>query len=1130
MHLLRSFIALTSVLAVLSSPVALQEGKSSPTFGDPWEEKDLSISSLDKVLQASQEALKAIPESEKEDSPQGKRRLYLKRRIALLEELVQILKRREAVQEEMRALPVEEALKRDIQALKDRPAPSPPPRPTSKGLEEVQARISLAQRQVEDRDKEEKGLQKRIEETPARILAARNRGTEAEARIGNFTRELPGVKEEADRTIIQERMRNARLEVRLVSEAVRLHEEEQAAAKKAAPLLILHLDLDRRRLKGIEEEYGLYQTALKENLEAEKTAREKDLAEKKQAEAEAETPWERFLAGIEKDIAQLKAEVTVLEKRKQTLQESIQRQENLLKAERNDLVSLKELLDKAGDSTLAVNRLKETFMRVRHRERALGNSLQTGLSKEIEGYYDRQFYINEDLATLEKRWTERVDAFRREIPNYPRERFDQRIEKLRDRYIEVLDRKVKPLLGELIAAAVDLDAKQLERRKILEETEAFVRARALWVRDARTLDLEVLDQAAGELGHLARWSRSAFTGDILVRVRKNRTYLQLILYGFALLVLLPITLIWVRHRIRRFQGRYLESTNLRRHKLLITLLSVLGTFLVPAYLYAAALLVRTLDLPASLHHVLGTVLSSLSVLLLLLALTRLFFGGNGLAPMLYGMKEDTARSLNRALHLLLLAGILFLMPWALLQQAPPFGFIGLPRILYTLFEASALVGLFLLMRRGSPLIRDTVGNDVKLNPLARFWGLLSVLAFLLFLVILAMDVLGYRFGAARLAWSVLLTLGTLILLMAFYRILTSLVEDILRKRRRDITTAPGESPKASALVMGQQTRRFIRAAFIIAGLVLLATYWGFDERALQVLDNVSLYTLSSTGDRPPEIVSLADVVKSLLILVITFWLLNYLPGIYEVALFPRFKWDSGLRYAILTISRYGIVFLGVIIALTAIHLDLGRLGWLMAAVGFGLGFGLQEIFSNFIAGIILLVERPIRVGDTITVGAISGEVKRINIRATTVLNWDRMEVVIPNKDLITKEATNWTLSDKVTRITVPVGVAYGSDIDRVHATLLEIAEAEDEVLKDPEPKALFLLHGDSTLNFELRVFVPKLNKRLEMIDRLNTIINKEFKARGIEIAFPQRDLHIRSDSTRAPEKGAEGKAITCERP
>ena len=238
MHLPRNLIAFASVLAVLSSPVApAQEGKTPSTLGDPWEDRDLSISALDKVLQASQEALKAIPESEKEDSPQGKQRLFLKRRVGLLEELLQILKRREALQEEMRALPDEGALKRDLQALKDRPAPSPPPRPTSKGLEEVQARISLAQRQVEDRNKEEKGLQKRIEETPARILAARNRGTEAEARIGNFTRELPGVKEEADRAVIQERMRNARLEIRLASEAVRLHEEEQAAAKKAAPLI-----------------------------------------------------------------------------------------------------------------------------------------------------------------------------------------------------------------------------------------------------------------------------------------------------------------------------------------------------------------------------------------------------------------------------------------------------------------------------------------------------------------------------------------------------------------------------------------------------------------------------------------------------------------------------------------------------------------------------------------------------------------------------------------------------------------------------------------------------------------------------------------------------------------------------
>jgi potassium efflux system protein len=158
----------------------------------------------------------------------------------------------------------------------------------------------------------------------------------------------------------------------------------------------------------------------------------------------------------------------------------------------------------------------------------------------------------------------------------------------------------------------------------------------------------------------------------------------------------------------------------------------------------------------------------------------------------------------------------------------------------------------------------------------------------------------------------------------------------------------------------------------------------------------------------------------------------------------------------------------------------------------------------------LLFERPIRVGDTVTVGEVSGTVSRIRIRATTIVDWNRKELVVPNKEFITGRLMNWTLSDSVQRITIPIGLAYGSDTARAQELLLQIAKANSSVLEDPPPSAFFIGFGESTLNFELRVFVPTLECLLPTRHLLNMAIDQSFRTEGIELAFPQRDLHLRS--------------------
>jgi potassium efflux system protein len=184
----------------------------------------------------------------------------------------------------------------------------------------------------------------------------------------------------------------------------------------------------------------------------------------------------------------------------------------------------------------------------------------------------------------------------------------------------------------------------------------------------------------------------------------------------------------------------------------------------------------------------------------------------------------------------------------------------------------------------------------------------------------------------------------------------------------------------------------------------------------------------------------------------------------------------------------------------------------------GLGFGLQEVVANFVSGLILLFERPIRVGDIVTVGGVDGVVTKIRIRATTITNWDKKEFIVPNKEFVTGTILNWTLSSPVTRLVFPVGIAYGSDIKRARDILLEIATSQPEVLKDPAPAAIFEQFADSSLSFSLRCFVNSPEQRLEMTHRINSLIHERFAAAGIEIPYPQRVVRLQQEEASAPKE------------
>ncbi|MBD8575650.1 mechanosensitive channel MscK [Pseudomonas syringae] len=331
-------------------------------------------------------------------------------------------------------------------------------------------------------------------------------------------------------------------------------------------------------------------------------------------------------------------------------------------------------------------------------------------------------------------------------------------------------------------------------------------------------------------------------------------------------------------------------------------------------------------------------------------------------------------------------------------------------------------------------------------------------------------------------------------------------------RENGDSDVPVEEPKLDIEQVNQQSLRLIRLALMC--LFVGAMYWVWADliTVFSYLDNVTLYEYTSgTGANMSMVpISLGDMLGALVIIVITFVLARNLPGLLEVFVLSRLSLAQGSAYATTTLLSYTIAGVGFVTTLSTLGVSWDKLQWLVAALSVGLGFGMQEIFANFISGIMILFERPVRIGDTITIGNLSGTVSKIRIRATTITDFDRKDIIVPNKTFITGQLINWSLTDTVTRVTLKLGVDYGSDLDLVRNLLLQAARENPRVLKEPEPIVYFLNFGESTLDHELRMHVRDLGDRNPVLDEINRFINREFKKQKINISFRQMEVYLKN--------------------
>jgi small-conductance mechanosensitive channel len=421
-------------------------------------------------------------------------------------------------------------------------------------------------------------------------------------------------------------------------------------------------------------------------------------------------------------------------------------------------------------------------------------------------------------------------------------------------------------------------------------------------------------------------------------------------------------------------------------------------------------------------------------------------------------------------------------------------------------ERGLLLAELLLAAAGSAwFIRFLQKVEVSKRMRQGLWfsltGVWAHLALIICLFGAAASLLGYSHLAAEAATVAVICTIAASAFMAISRILEALISAAVYHGRLDMF----RMVRANRDIVARVLRRIVRiasVAFLAWAVTDMTSAWrpigGSLGRALETDLGMEL---AETG------VTFADFFVFFLVLWLGWVTARFVSFVLQEELFPRLDMKPGVPFALTTFTRYAIIAIGFIAAVSVLGVPLDRLTIALSALGVGIGFGLQNVVNNLVSGFILLTERPIRLRDKVEIEGVLGNVSNIGIRASTIRTFDGAEVIVPNGDLISQRVTNWTLSARRQRVTIPVGVAYGTDPNEVLGILRAVASENDGVFKDPAPLALFRGFGESSMDFELRIFMDPSDV-LDVPSAVTVAINQALKEAGITIPFPQRDLHL----------------------
>jgi small-conductance mechanosensitive channel len=539
------------------------------------------------------------------------------------------------------------------------------------------------------------------------------------------------------------------------------------------------------------------------------------------------------------------------------------------------------------------------------------------------------------------------------------------------------------------------------------------------------------------------------------------------------------------------------------------LIGIGGAAIWPLYLALLSATARAAPWPRSLAWPVAYMFVFLSIALFLANLTHMATRAGGWAESVARMPVAVTRQLRRAIMGLLVAAVALLLPEQLLSGGliAPGGrsltVVTLDRLLALGFELVAWVVAYRLVRGKSELVQWLMERPERLGLIGRHRRASTFLLLLAIGTVIGLHIEGYGFTARRLAAAGGQSVLLLASCWAAYALIIRAIELNSWQwiRRSGLSTSSDQTDSGpNTHDLPTRLRQVARLIVPIVGLLIGAWIWQVDLALFRSIGESHISSVLTVG----------DVTAAIIAVLVTTFVWTHMSTFFSVAIYPRMPEDPGIRFAVLTLSRYFVLGVGVTAGLSAVHLGIEQIGMVLAALGVGLGFGLQEIVSNFVSGIILLIERPIRVGDIVTVSGMSGKVDRINIRATTIINADNQSIIVPNREFITSNLVNWTHKDRIIRLTINVSVTYGTCPDRVSDLLLTIAREDPDVLRNPVPLATLEAFGDSALSFALRVYVPDPSLGLRVRHRLSTQIQRRFRDAQIEMPLPGRELYLRS--------------------
>ena len=1033
------------------------------------------------------------------------------------------------------------SIRKEIVALKSAPAVSVDPDATTSELEVAligaEPDAVLAQREVAELNAELERRAERRRQLPQLLADAKTRLAKQEAGAPAPSSASP----ELDAA-------NARLAEALVSalqNETRAYEQELLSYQVRGELLVRRIERARLRAARAASRRDALQQALTERraVEAERSAQQ--ALDSLQEAAALSDDMRATVSRLATETAELARRRTGEDGLLEAIEDTTQKLQN---AERRvaeveaDAERLVERVESSGLSDAVGLLLRKTraetpdvgmyrrFIRMRQDRIAEVEARQEELREELESLSDIDALVEGaiDALDLEGSDSDRI-----------------RLESLLHDLLETKRDHLEELLGDYdtyFQRLVDFDARQQELVEKTDQLLRYIDERILWIPSGARLQPKLLRQAGAGF---AWFTTPRYWGQIVPALRSVVVDTPISTFAVLLLFAAAIPL------LRRAGTRHAELAEVARRPDHIHVRQTSQALLLAFFqaAWGAGLLAwlgwrlgvspdATQFVRCFAHGMVGAALFWGS-----LALPRSILRADGPGEAHFGWPRDAVHRLHRDLGWLVAVALPLVFVIQVFEMRAEddwresIGRVCLIALLVavTLFTHRAL-------REGGPL--RTILVTGQLRGLTRWqWRAVHLVALAPPIALGLAALNGYYWTAVQLGSSYHLTLVYLFAVLVALRFTMRwtliarrrlALEKWEQERAKQLEESPEDAsderaavtePEIDLATVDAQTGRLLSTTTAIAVLLGLWFLWSDLVPAVGVLDRVELWTTTQTrsvelpaadGSVATESqeqvvpITLHDLFVALLIAFLALVLVRNLAGLLEITIFRRLGTKTGERYAYTTIAKYGIFLVGGVMAAGAIGIGWSNIQWLVAAVGIGLGFGLQEIFANFISGLIILFERPIRVGDTVTVGSVSGTVTKIRIRATWITGFDRKELVVPNKEFVTNQLVNWSLTDPILRVDVPVGIAYGSDTELAMRELLAVAEANPHVIAEPKPQVYFLAFGESSLDLELRCYSPDVDHRLRIVHELHVAIDRAFREAGIEIAFPQRDLHFRS--------------------